>query len=63
MTETVPRPRGGDAGGGAATAAEPGDSLLLCAPLGIEARALRRGTVSVMRYLRVPAPARTGRAR
>jgi len=43
MTETVPRPRGGDAGGGAATAAEPGDSLLLCAPLGIEARALRRG--------------------
>jgi 4-hydroxy-3-methylbut-2-en-1-yl diphosphate reductase len=43
MTETIPRPHGGVAGAGAVAAAEPGNSLLLCAPLGIEARALRRG--------------------
>ncbi len=38
MTETIPRPRGDEAGdvGG------PGP-LLVCAPLGIEARAIRRG--------------------
>jgi 4-hydroxy-3-methylbut-2-en-1-yl diphosphate reductase len=39
MTETILRPRGGHTG----TAPGPGDSLLLCAPLGIEARAIRRG--------------------
>ena len=43
MTETIPRPHGGVAGAGAVAAADPGNSLLLCAPMGIEARALRRG--------------------
>ena len=41
MTETIPRPRGGEAG----DVSEP-DPLLVCAPLGIEARAIRRGLAS-----------------
>jgi 4-hydroxy-3-methylbut-2-en-1-yl diphosphate reductase len=40
MTETIPRPRDGDIGADDASAP---DSLLICAPMGIEARALRRG--------------------
>src|SRR5580704_8999696 len=40
MTETIPRPRDGDTGAGDASAPDP---LLICAPMGIEARAIRRG--------------------
>jgi hypothetical protein len=38
MTETIPRPRGEESGPGV-----PGPALLICAPLGFEARAVRRG--------------------
>ena len=61
MTETIPRPRGDEAGdvGG------PGP-LLVCAPLGIEARAIRRGLAAsanppdVTRTGPAPAVLRTG---
>ncbi len=61
MTETIPRPRGDEAGdvGG------PGP-LLICAPLGIEARAIRRGLAAsadppeVLRTGPAPVVLRTG---
>jgi len=40
MTETIPRPRDGDTG---ADDVSTPDQLLICAPMGIEARAIRRG--------------------
>ncbi len=55
MTETIPRPRGDEAGdvGG------PGP-LLVCAPLGIEARAIRRGLAGGIRGARSPPVIRGG---
>ncbi len=40
MTDTIPRPRADGAGADDASESEP---LLICAPLRIEARAVRRG--------------------
>ena len=40
MTETIPRPRDGDTGADDVPTPDP---LLICAPMGIEARAIRRG--------------------
>ena len=40
MTETLPRPRDGDTGADDVPTPDP---LLICAPMGIEARAIRRG--------------------
>ncbi|HJY95917.1 MAG TPA: hypothetical protein VJ371_13255, partial [Streptosporangiaceae bacterium] len=39
MTDTIPRPRGGED----LSEPDPTDPLLICAPLRIEARAIRRG--------------------
>jgi 4-hydroxy-3-methylbut-2-en-1-yl diphosphate reductase len=55
MTDTIPRPR--DRGAGAGDASEP-DPLLICAPLRIEAVAIRRG----LRTRPAPAVLRTGSA-
>jgi 4-hydroxy-3-methylbut-2-enyl diphosphate reductase len=64
MTETIPHPRGEAepepgpaAGASGSTASGP---LLICAPMRIEARAVRRGTATVLRTGSAPVVLRTG---
>jgi 4-hydroxy-3-methylbut-2-enyl diphosphate reductase IspH len=54
MTETIPRPRAD------AVAPSTGDGLLICSPLGIEARAVRRGLASAGQYSGSATVLRTG---